>query len=325
MNPSESESAPEDLTDALAAAPIRFDELPQLLFDKLQSWLELLIAMLPNLVVALIIFVLFYVMSRAMASMLKRTVGRVSKNDSVNNLLVIVVRFGFIAVGLFLALGVLNLDRVVTSLLAGVGVVGLALGFAFQDIAANFMSGVIMAFSRPFDVGDLIETGDYFGVVEGIDLRTVRLRTLTGERVLIPNREVYNNPLVNFTETPDRRVDLNVGVAYGDDLELARKVAREAIEGLPMRDGSRPVDVFYEGFGDSSINFVARFWIEFRSQRDYLAARSEAVVRIKAALDENGLTIPFPIRTLDFGARAVGGVPMGEVLSLGQNTRAEGA
>ncbi len=310
MEPENTSSPNEDggVAEALAGAPrLELDELPFVLFDKLQSWLEVAVAMLPNLVAALIVFTFFWFLARGSAAVARRALSRISNNEGVNRLLVVIVRVALTSVGLFVALGMLNLDKVVTSLLAGVGVVGLALGFAFQDIAANFMSGVIMAVSRPFAVGDLVQTGDHFGIVEAIDLRTVHLRTVTGERVLIPNKDVYNNSLVNYTETPHRRVDVAVGVAYGDDLVTARDAAVQALETLPMRNQNRPVEVFYEGFGDSSIDFVARFWIEFSAQRDYLHARSEAVIALKRGLDAAGITIPFPIRTLDFGARAVGG------------------
>lgn len=308
---------PPTIEEALATAPpISFDDLPTIIIEKLQTWIDILAAMLPNLVVAFLVFVAFVAFGRMTSAVLRQGLSRISRNDSVNDLLSIVARFALTAVGLFLALGVLNLDGVVTSLLAGVGVVGLALGFAFQDIAANFMSGVIMAFSRPFDVGDFIETGPHLGTVEGIDLRTVRLRTTTGERVLIPNRQVYNDALVNYTETPDRRVDVLVGVAYSDDLELARRAAREAIDQHSMRDDGRPIGVYFERFADSSIELSAQFWIRFRTQQDYLEARSEAVMKLKAAFDSHDLTIPFPIRTLDFGARAVGGASAGEVLNL---------
>ncbi len=153
-----------------------------------------------------------------------------------------------------------------------------------------------------------------------IDMRTVRLRTVQGNRVLLPNKEVYNGALTNFTETPHRRIDLEVGVAYGDDLKLAKEVCEEAISALACTLVERGVDVFYTGFGDSSINFEARFWINFSRQRDFVSARSEAVIAIKQALDANGLHIPFPIRTLDFGARDVGGWEL-ELLGAGVEGR----
>ena len=217
-----------------------------------------------------------------------------------------------LVVGLFVALGVLGLDKTVTSLLAGVGIVGLALGFAFQDIAANFMSGLILSFRHPFRVGHLVQTQGFMGVVADISLRTTVLRQLTGEHVRIPNKDVLGNPLINFSAAGERRVDLEVGVSYGEDLERVREVALRAVESVAPRRQERPVELFYEGFGDSSIDFVVRFWIDFARQPDYLAARSAAVIAIKQAFDREGITIPFPIRTLDFAA--VGGTTLPDAL-----------
>lgn len=96
-------------------------------------------------------------------------------------------------------------------------------------------------------------------------------------------------------------MDVPVGISYGDDLERAERIAVEAVEGVPGRDPDRTVELFYGGFGDSSIDFTLRFWIPFDNHEpDYLSARSEAVKRVKAAFDAQGVTIPFPIRTLDF-------------------------
>ena len=172
--------------------------------------------------------------------------------------------------------------------------------------------GVLMAFRRPLQEGDIVETNDFSGVVQDVNLRTTVVRTFDGKDVLIPNKSVFQNPLVNYSRTPDLRVDLSCGVAYGDDLEKAERVAVAAVEGVMARDPARPVELFYEAFGDSSINFTVRFWIAYRRQTDYLGARSEAVKRIKRAFDENGITIPFPIRTLDFGI--LGGEKLSEVL-----------
>lgn len=215
-------------------------------------------------------------------------------------------------VAVFFALGLLNLDKTVTSLLAGVGVVGLALGFAFQDIAANFMSGFIMALSGPFNVGDLVELSGHRGRVKSIALRATELETLQGLSILIPNKEVFQNSIINYTNTPNRRLDITAGTAYGDDMLRVRDVVIRAVQAVPGRDGKRDVELFFDQFADSSINFQVRIWLEKSDEPSYLHARSEALISIKSALDAAGLTIPFPIRTLDFGANVVGGVSLGQ-------------
>ena len=304
----------ESAVDQAVNAETLFDAF-NILKDELLSWAEAAIRILPELLIAVVVFFLFVGLSRVAARLTAQTMERLSDNKEVASLLQTAVRSAVTLLGFFIALRILGLTGVVTSLLAGVGVVGLALGFAFQDIAANFVSGVLLAFSRPYKIGDLIRSGGFFGTVEGLDLRNTYIRTLTGEQVIVPNKEVYGTALTNYTQSPFRRIDIAVGVSYGDDLKAARDAVVEALKAMEHAVGERPVRVFFSEFGESSINFTASFWTRPANQGDFNQARSDAVITIKAALDRGGLTIPFPIRTLDFGARAAGGVRLDEVLN----------
>jgi small-conductance mechanosensitive channel len=272
-----------------------------LLADKLEGWLAAAIKMLPNLVVAILVLLVFVFMARLVKNLLSKLFRRFTDNHSLQNLLGSIIYIGIIAIGTFIALSILKLDGAVTSLLAGAGVIGLALGFAFQDIASNFIAGTMMGIRKPFNVGDLIETNDFFGKVLRIDLRTTLMETMEGQRVLIPNAEVFKKPIVNYTSKGQRRIDLEVGVTYGTDLEFAKRIAKEAVEGLERVDKDN-VTIFYKEFGSSSINFTIRYWIDFgNTQFEWLDRRDAGVIAIKKAFDENDITIPFPIRTLDFG------------------------
>ncbi len=281
--------------------------------DKLVDWVRAAILLLPNFVAAVLAVVVFWLLAKLARRAVSQTLGRFSSYTAVNHLLATCAYVAVLAAGVFVALGLLGLDKTVTSLLAGAGIIGLALAFAFQDIASNFMSGVLLSIRRPFEVGDLIETNDQFGPVQEINLRATHVRTPEGQIVILPNKNVLQNAIVNYSRTRRRRIDLACGVAYGDDLEEARRLAVEAVESLEVRDKSRDVELFYNEFGGSSINFELRFWMDFGAkQADYLAVQSEAIIAIKKAYDEAGITIPFPIRTLDFGV--VGGVNLDEVL-----------
>jgi small-conductance mechanosensitive channel len=285
------------------------------LVAKLVEWIEGVILALPNMVLALLVFILFWIFSKLVRGLLDKLLGKTAAPRQIRNLIVRVTGIVVLVIGFFVALGVLELDKTVTSLLAGAGIIGIALGFAFQDLAANFLAGVYLAFARPIRTGDVIETHDHFGTVERVDLRNLIVRTPTGQLVMIPNKEVFENPLVNFSATGKRRIDLEVGVSYGDDLDKVKALAIEACEGVEGRDAGRPVELFYTGFGDSSINMVVRFWVPFRKQTDYLEPMSDAIMRVKKAFDGGGITIPFPIRTLDFGI--VGGKELSEALPVG--------
>nr|WP_262919000.1 mechanosensitive ion channel family protein [Tunicatimonas sp. TK19036] len=277
----------------------------------MEGWLQTLITMLPNLVVAVIVVVLFFLIARLVRNLAHRLLSKVSQNEAVNNLLVTLLNVAVISAGFFIALSILDLAEVVAALLAGVGIVGLALGFAFQDIAANFVSGILIAVRQPFKVGDIIENGDYFGTVRDINLRVTTIATFQGLEALIPNKNLFENPVVNYTRTKDRRVDLSVGVSYGDDLEKVKKLTIDTVSQLDSIDKSREVTLFYNGFGDSSINFSVRFWAKSPRQPDFLQAQSDAIIAIQKVYNENDIVIPFPIRTLDFGIK--GGEKLSEM------------
>lgn len=293
---------------------MRLDQTWRLLVAKLVTWWQALILHLPNIVVAVLVLVAFWLAARLARRVLLRALRRVSHSAQVAKLLAQTAFLGLLAAGVFVSLGILDLQKTVASLLAGAGIIGLALGFAFQDIAANFMAGIYLSVRHPFQRGHLIETKDFFGTVERVQLRWTELRTPEGQLVLIPNRQVFENPILNYSTSGRRRVDLPVGVSYDDDLDTVKKVAIEAVEGVPSRRQDLPVELFFEKFGESSIDLVVRFWIDFAKQADYLGARSEALQRIHKAFGAAGLTIPYPTRTLEFGpaearkaAEAIGG------------------
>ncbi len=283
------------------------------LSEKLAAWWHQFVLHLPNMAIAVLVVVAFWLAAKAVRNLMHRGLTRFSHSEQITKLIVNVLYVAMLSFGVFIALGILGLDKTVTSLLAGAGILGLALGFAFQDLGANFISGIYLAIRHTFKVGELIESNSYFGTVTRINLRSTELRTPQGQLVLIPNKEVFENPIKNFSLTGHRRIDLKVGVSYGDDLAKVRRVTMQAVEGVPGREPDRPVEFFYEEYGDSSINFTVRFWIPFRKQTDYLQARSEAIERIKKAYDQEDITIPFPIRTLDFGIK--GGQKLDEVMA----------
>lgn len=280
-----------------------FDQTWGLLARKLTGWGRAFILALPNFLLAVATVVAFWLLARAARNLVRRLLHRVSHSEQVTYLLAQMVYIGVLTAGTFVALGILGLQKTVASLLAGAGIVGLALGFAFQDIAANLMAGIYLSVRRPFRRGDLIKTQDFFGIVQEVNLRWTEILTQQGQLVLIPNKQVFENPIMNYTIRGSRRVDLTLGVSYGDDLEKVRQVALEAVAALPGRMPDRPVEMFYEELAESSVDFTIRFWIPFQAQKDYLAARSDAIIAIRKAFDAAGFQIPFPTRTLDFAVR----------------------
>lgn len=274
-----------------------------LILDKLENWTRTLIHMLPNFGLAVVIVIIAYFVAGVVRRLVRGLMHRVSHHETLQQLISNIAYVAVLLVGAFIALQTLQLTKAVTSLLAGAGIVGLALGFAFQDIAANFMSGIIMAIRMPFREGDIIESKDKMGIVTQMSLRSTILRSFQGQYHIIPNKDVFQNVITNYNTYGKRRIDLPVGVSYGDDLEKVKRIVLETIKAIPSVNQQDPIQLFYTEFGDSSINFEIRFWIDYRKQPDFLEARSEAIMAIKKAFDENDITIPFPIRTLDFGIK----------------------
>lgn len=268
--------------------------------DKLAEWLDSLILNLPNFILAVLVFVLFLIVAKYVGKILNRLLLRRVKQDSVREITVKVTKVIVVLVGFFFALGLLNLSTVLTTVLASAGVVGLAIGLALQGTLNNTFSGVILSFLPELQIGDWIETNDYAGEVIEINLRSISIKEADNNYVVIPNSKIIEEPFKNFTHTPRGRIMVDCGVAYNSDLVMVQMLTIEALGKLFPQRGNEEVEFMYKEFGDSSINFVARFWTDVSRNRDILMARSLAIIAIKKIFDENNINIPFPIRTIDF-------------------------
>lgn len=293
---------------------MKFSNAYKLISAKLLLWLRELIKLLPNIALAAIIIVFGFFIANWVKKISTKFLHKILHNQTLDNLFSSLIYIFLIGITLFAALSVLQLDKAVTSILAGAGIIGLALAFAFQDIAANFMSGIFLSIRKPLHMGDIVQIKDYMGKVEEINLRDTVLRTFQGQMVIIPNKDVLQNPIENYSLLGKRRMDLTVGVSYGDDLEKVKTVALQSVQEIQNLSKDDEITMFYQEFGDSSINFIIRLWINTPEQIIYLRVKSEAVMRIKKAFDEHNITVPFPIRTLDFAIK--GGATLSEELAI---------
>ena len=285
--------------------------ISDLITEKLSSWTEALIKILPNIVLAAIIIAIGFFIGKWIKKLSLKFISKLSNNITLNNLFSTIIYFVFIGVVLFTALSVLQLDKAVTTALAGAGILGLALAFAFQDIATNFMSGIFISFRKPIRVGDIVTINDYMGKVVEVNLRDTIISTFGGQTVIIPNKEVFQNSIENYSYQNRRRFDLSVGVSYGEDLERVKQITLDAVKDIEELSKTEKTTFFYEEFGDSSINFSIRMWIDTAEQLTYKEVGSKAIIAIKKAYDANDIMIPFPIRTLDFGIK--GGEKLSEM------------
>jgi small-conductance mechanosensitive channel len=240
-------------------------------------------------------FVVGLIIARVIGSFVKRAVDKTPASDFVGVVLsrLTVGIVGFL--GFYFALQSLGVP--LGPLVGALGIAGLALAFAFQDILENVIAGLLMLMRRPIGIGDEIATSDFEGVVQDVTLRAVELTTLDGKTVFIPNAMVWKNPVVNITMTPERRTTLEVGVAYDSDLDRVKRLLEETV---PQVDGvlaEPPAKALVYQFGASSVDFAIRYW--HRSDTATMwRVRDEVARSVKAAFDEAGIEIPFPQRVV---------------------------
>lgn len=283
-----------------------------LIQTKLMFWLREFIRLLPNIIIAAIVLVIGLYIAKAIRKLSTTVFNRFTNHQAVTNLFSSFIYLVAIGITLFVTLSVLHLGKAVTSLLAGAGIAGIALAFAFQDIAANFMAGILLSIRRPLSIGHLIKSREIIGKVLSINMRDTLIQTFNGQIVIVPNKDILQNNLENYTLSGKRRFEITVGVSYGEDLEKVKQVAMQAVKKVSALDPNEPPRFFYESFADSSINFILQIWTNSTQQPVFLQARSEAIMLLKKAFDENDITIPYPIRTLDFGVK--GGENLSEIL-----------
>ncbi|NJL83075.1 MAG: mechanosensitive ion channel family protein [Chloroflexaceae bacterium] len=181
--------------------------------------------------------------------------------------------------------------------IATLGLGSVAIGFAFQDIFKNFLAGILLLIQEPFRIGDQIIVNDYEGTVERVDIRTTKIRTYQGERVLIPNSTIFTSAVQVRTAFDARRTDLGVGVDYNTPLPQAQSLLWRTIAGTEgvLSDPTPEIDLV--NFGDSSIDFVVRYWTR-PQQKQVRYVQTQAVLAIKQAFDAADINIPYPIRTV---------------------------
>lgn len=236
-----------------------------------------------------------FVVGRIVAGLLRNLADRIMKRGGMDDMLRKFLRNMLYAVLLtfvvIAAIGALGIQT--ASLVAVIGAAGLAIGLALQGSLANFAAGVLMIIFRPYKLGDLVNVAGTDGFVEEVDVFTTVLRLPDKTKIIIPNGQIMSDKIVNFTEAKKRRVDLLIGIGYGDDIDQARNVLLAAVKQSEyvLDDPSPSVSV--AELGDNSVNLAVRPWVMSES---YAPASHEITERVKKALDTAGINIPYPQR-----------------------------
>lgn len=267
------------------------------MFGELESWIDpqrlsaALLLFVPRVISAFAVFFLFWLGVRLTLGPLRAVLRRARFDDALIQLLVDnVYRLTLLVLGGVMAASQLGIN--VGAALAGIGVVGIAFGFAAQDSVANTISGFLIFWDKPFRVGHFIESEGHYGEVVDITMRTTRIRTRDNTYAIVPNKEIIQGVMVNHSMFGETRVVVPVGIAYKEDVGEARRVLLEAVKGLEGVMEEPAPDVVVAGLGASSVDLHVRVWVDRARQEKPVFFRT--IEACKVALDAAGIQIPFP-------------------------------
>lgn len=292
------ENSVEELSKSAGSAA-ESGELTATLMAQLQDMGTGFIESLPRIGIAVVILLIVWGLVALTKRILDKTLGRSQIRRALVELIKTLSSVGIWILGLLVAMTVLFPSVKPSSILTALGLGGIAIGFAFKDIFENFIAGAMIMLRKPMRIGDLIECENIEGTIQEIHIRDTYVRQLDGQLILVPNSILFKNPVYIRTHEDIRRYEITAGVAYDVDVDQARSVIREAVESLDSVNGNRPIDVLVKEFNSSSVDFNVRWWAQ-SGARDMHESRDEVMSAIKRALDEAGIEIPFPYRTLTF-------------------------
>ena len=261
--------------------------------------LQQMISRIPYLIVASLVFVIFWVLS----IFFKKAVTRILGSRKHHQNLVTVFRRVGSALILFLGFMVAMIIAVPSftpgKLIGALGIGSVAIGFAFKDIFQNLLSGILLLLSEPFRIGDQIISGNFEGTVEDIQIRATTIRTYDGRKVVIPNSQLYTSTMTVNTAYSQRRLEFDVGIGYENNIIDAQRVILSVLKAAPTVSKLAEPSVIATALADSSVVLRVRWFIDDGTQTNRVASINEVIILVKEALEEANISIPFPVTTLD--------------------------
>ncbi len=274
---------------------------------KLEGFVDGFFWLLPNLGIALAIFLLFllaaWVVSHVVAGLFRRR-----QRESLGDLLAGFAKWALILFGLLVVATIVFPSIKPADLLATLGIGSVAIGFAFKDILQNWLSGLLILYRQPFRVGDQIVSGGFEGTVESIEARATMIRTYDGQRVVIPNSDIYTGAVTVRTAFATRRSEYDVGIGYGDDIGRACQVIREALREVEGVEREPAPEAIPWTLAPSAVEIRVRWWSR-SSRREVVLTHGRVVAAVKRALDRAGIELPFPTRMLLLPDRVAQALP----------------
>ncbi len=275
-----------------------------LAWDTIMGLVRGTIALLPILAIGAIVFAVFYAVGHAVRTIIVRTTAnRVHAN--VGLVMGRLARWGLTFTGLLIAATIVIPSVTVGTLIGVLGLTSVAVGFAFKDILQNFLAGILILLQEPFRVGDQITVGEHEGTVEEIRTRATKIRTYDNRRIVIPNADLYTDAVTVHTAFENRRSEFVVGIGYGEDLPEAKRIIADAVATVDgVLDDPAP-EALTEELAGSSVDIKVRWWTK-ADRSTVVHVTDRVITAVKLTLDDAGVDIPFPIRTVLFEDRADG-------------------
>ncbi len=256
---------------------------------------------LPDILVSLTVLIVFIILGKLLYRIFKQRIQKRWEDSIISSFLGEFIKWTFFIIGFTFALFNLGFGAFASSLLAGAGITAIIIGFAFKDIAENFLAGILLAINRPFNVGDIIEVAGVKGPVKALDLRTTQIKTVDGRDIYVPNSMVITNVFTNYTRDGLLRLDFLLGLDTFDDIESARTIIMDHLTTLGGILKEPAPNVTLEELGESSISIKVMFWINiFKSAKKEQSQlgeplKSRIMREVKDLLIENGFNMPSAI------------------------------
>lgn len=260
-----------------------------------QKMASSVVQFLPRLISAVITFLVMLVVSSLADGWIRKLASRRTDNNETITVLARLGRWSILIIGTVVALEQVNFN--VTGFVAGLGIAGFTLGFALQDIARNFISGILLLIRQPFKIGDAVEVSGFSGKVADIDIRDTTIQTWDGELVILPNTKVLENPIKNYSGLTKRRRSLRIGIAYTQDLNRARASFLAAMKNVPGVAQEPPPSLIAKELGDFALLADAYFWVD-QTRNDLYGVHSAVVQAINEAAQRDQIDLPYPVQTV---------------------------
>ncbi len=269
------------------------------LTEKIEGMAIGLIQALPSIGLAFAALILTWCASLFVQKLFGKIFSTSHMRRSLIDFFLLLIRISVWIFGILMALTIIFPSMTPAKMLAGLGIGGIAVGFAFKDVFENFMAGAMIMLRKPMRIGDYIECEGLNGRVETITIRDTHIRRTDDQLVLVPNSFLFSNPVYIRTDKDLRRFTVICGVSYDTDLDEAAEVISKAVKAQDVVHQDKPIQVFAREFNSSSVDFTIRWWSKSKPI-DMHTSRDKVLRAIKRALDDANIEIPFPYRTLTF-------------------------